>query len=490
MNSRSRLLLSAIALTLVGGTVAAGVVSANAAEPPVKSAAVKSAAAGVTATFSKSQEWNSGYVADFAINNGTSAAITAWKVEFSLPAGTTVGSFWDATVTQTGQRVVAVNRNYNGAVPAGGKVSFGFVASGTGAPTNCTINGAACTGGDAPSPTPTPSSSPKPTPTPSSSPKPTPTPTPNNPGTGKSVFAPYIHMSVNRRPTLTQIAQANGAKALSLAFVLNPAGSCDLKWDGNSAIDLYKAEIAAAKAAGVEPIVSTGGANGTEVAVGCRTAGATAAQLEKLMAQGVRYLDFDIEGAAPADATANSARAQAIKSLQGKYPDLKVSFTLASLPPGPNGEKGGVMDKDLGPWTAAVAAGAKVDRINIMTMNFGSYFDLNQGTTIMGKKSIEAAQDLQKQIKQIHGVNDATAWRMVGITPMIGVNDTTTEVFQLANATEVVTFAKANGVGMLGFWSISRDKSCAAGTAQPSPVCSGVAQQPNQFGKAFAAVQN
>jgi hypothetical protein len=223
--------------------------------------------------------------------------------------------------------------------------------------------------------------------------------------------------------------------------------------------------------------------------VGCRTAGATAAQLEKVIRLGVRYLDFDVEGAAPADATANTARGQAIRQLQQKYPDLRVSFTLASLPPGKFGEPGGVQQKDLGPWTAALAAGAKIDRINIMTMNFGTYFDEGQGTTIMGRKSIAAAQDLQKQIKQINKVNDATAWKMVGITPMIGVNDTTTEVFQLANVAEVVNFAKANGVGMLGFWSIGRDRACSGGTPQPSPVCSGVSQQPFQFARGFAAVQ-
>jgi hypothetical protein len=489
MTSRKRLLLAATALALVAGTITAGVVTANAAENQPRAAATP----GATATFSKAQEWGSGYVANFAIRNAGPSALARWRVEFTLPAGTTVGSFWDATVTQTGQRVVAVNRNYNAPVAPNQTVNFGFVASGTGSPSACTLNGASCGGGPAPSPTASPTSSPRPTPTasPTSSPKPTPTTSPSTPTPTRSrVFAPYIHMTVTGRPSLTQIARDSGAKALSLAFVLNAGSGCDLRWDGSAAIDTYQAEIAAAKAAGVQPIVSTGGANGSEVAVGCRTAAATAAQLEKVLAQGVRYLDFDVEGAAPADATANTARAQAIKQLQQKYPDLKVSFTLASVPTDRHGTPGGVLDKDKGPWTAAVAAGVKVDRINLMTMNFGTYYDEGQGTTIMGRKSIQAAQDLQKQIKQIHGVNDATAWKMVGITPMIGVNDTTTEIFQLANVTEVVDFAKTNGVGMLSFWSISRDKACAGGTAQPSPVCSGVVQQPNQFSRGFAAVQN
>jgi hypothetical protein len=296
-------------------------------------------------------------------------------------------------------------------------------------------------------------------------------------------------MSVNGRPSLAQIAKDSGAKGLSLAFVINSGSGCDLKWDGNTDLGTYQAEINALKAAGGQPIVSTGGAMGSEVAVGCRTAAATAAQLEKVLALGVRYLDFDVEGASVGDATANTARGQAIKQLQGKYADLKVSFTLASLPPDKHGAPGGVMEKDQAPWKAAVAAGARIDRVNIMTMNFGSYYDEGKGSTIMGQKSIAAAKDLQKQIKAIHKVGDAEAWRMVGITPMIGVNDTTTEIFQLTNANEVAQFAKANGVGLVSFWSISRDTGCGAGTAQPSPVCSGVSQGRYDFSKRFAAAQ-
>jgi hypothetical protein len=489
---RPALIVTASILT--ASSLAAGVVAvANAAQPDQKT----------SATFVKSSKWDTGFVGEYTIRNGSAASPT-WELSFDLPPNATLGSYWNALVTQAGKRVVAKNREYNGNLKPGATASFGFLVNGTGEPANCKINGAPCGGGNTgpqppqPSPSVSPTASPQPPKPPTASPKPpteSPTPpkpeppTPVPPGDGKTVFGPYIHMSVTGRPTLAEIAKNTGAKAIHLAFVLNANGTCDLKWDGVSDLGIYKAEIDELKAAGVLPIVSTGGANGTEAAVGCRTKEATAAQLERVIALGVKYIDFDVEGVSVSDTQANVARGQAIQQLQAKYPDLRVSMTLASLPPDRNGTPGGVIEKDQAPWKAAVAAGAKLNRINIMTMNFGTFFDEGKGTTIMGEKSIAAAQDLQKQIKQIHKVGDAAAWKMVGITPMIGVNDTTTEVFQLEDAKQVADFAKANGVGLVSYWSVSRDVACNGNVAQPSPVCSGVGQQRYEFGKRFAAAQ-
>jgi cellulase/cellobiase CelA1 len=58
-----------------------------------------------------------------------------------------VTNAWNATLTQSGQRVSAVNMSYNGAIAARGSAQFGFQASyrGTNAvPAQFTLNGAAC----------------------------------------------------------------------------------------------------------------------------------------------------------------------------------------------------------------------------------------------------------------------------------------------------------------------------------------------------------
>ncbi len=54
-------------------------------------------------------------------------------------------------------------------------------------------------------------------------------------------------------------------------------------------------------------------------------------------------------------------------------------------------------------------------------------------------------------------------WQMVGITPMIGLNDITTEVFDQQEAREVLAFAEQQGIGRLSFWSLNRDHQNANG---------------------------
>src|SRR5438045_9691978 len=93
-------------------------------------AAPAQAATGVTATFSKDSDWGTGYQAKYTITNGSSAAISAWTVAFDLPAGLTLGSFWDATLTTSGQHVTAKNREYNGSVAPGASASFGSLVNG------------------------------------------------------------------------------------------------------------------------------------------------------------------------------------------------------------------------------------------------------------------------------------------------------------------------------------------------------------------------
>ena len=54
----------------------------------------------------------------------------------------------------------------------------------------------------------------------------------------------------------------------------------------------------------------------------------------------------------------------------------------------------------------------------------------------------------------------------VGVTPMIGVNDTSAEVFTTGNASTVESFAASNGIQLLAFWALGRDNQGASGTPQ------------------------
>jgi hypothetical protein len=107
--------------------------------------ALPASAAAPTATLKTVSDWNSGWQSEVTISNTGVDALTSWKVEFDLAAGGTIGSFWDADMIASGNHRTFTNRPWNGAVPVGGKVTFGFV--GTGAkPVNCTLNGLPCNG--------------------------------------------------------------------------------------------------------------------------------------------------------------------------------------------------------------------------------------------------------------------------------------------------------------------------------------------------------
>jgi len=77
------------------------------------------AAGTVSATFSKDSDWGTAYQAKYTITNGTSASISSWTVTFDLPAGLTLGSYWDSLMSSSGQHVTAKNAAYNGTVAAG-----------------------------------------------------------------------------------------------------------------------------------------------------------------------------------------------------------------------------------------------------------------------------------------------------------------------------------------------------------------------------------
>ncbi len=120
-------------------------------------AAVPATAATPTAAFTKVSDWGSGWEGKFVVTNGGSTAINGWRVEFDLPSGSNIGSFWDAAMTRNGQHFTFTNLSWNAVIPPGGTASFGFNGSPGGAGaviSGCRLNGAPCGGGDV-EPTPT-----------------------------------------------------------------------------------------------------------------------------------------------------------------------------------------------------------------------------------------------------------------------------------------------------------------------------------------------
>jgi hypothetical protein len=75
---------------------------------------------------------------------------------------------------------------------------------------------------------------------------------------------------------------------------------------------------------------------------------------------------------------------------------------------------------------------------------------------------------------------------MIGLTPMIGLNDDTKEVFDLQAAQQVAAFAKQYGLGRLAMWSLNRDQEAPQGAlSYVSPTSSSIVQTPYQFSSIF-----
>lgn len=112
-------------------------------------AAGPAAAAGPSAAFRKVSDWGTGFSGEYVVTNAGTTTLNGWKVEFDLPSGSVIGSFWDAAMTQSGGHFAFTDKGWNGTLAPGQTASFGFNGSpgGTAAvPSNCKLNGKACDG--------------------------------------------------------------------------------------------------------------------------------------------------------------------------------------------------------------------------------------------------------------------------------------------------------------------------------------------------------
>ncbi|MFJ9560533.1 cellulose binding domain-containing protein [Streptomyces fuscichromogenes] len=476
---------------VIGGLVAASVVGGGA----ILFGGIAQAA-GVGAAYTKTSDWSTGFTAQYVVTNNSGARERSWTLEFDLPAGAKLGSLWNAEYTVSGQHVTVKPPKWDtDGLAAGESDTVGFVVNGSGDPTGCRIDDASCSadGTATPEPSGRPTRTATPTPTATTPPKPTATATPTatvtptatpsqSSGTGTTVsagFAPYVDTSLYPAFDLLAAANATGVKNYNLAFVTD-GGGCTPKWGGVSDLssDGVAAQIGALRAKGGDVRVSFGGASGSELATTCSSADALATAYGKVVdAYKLTKVDFDVEGGALPNTTANTNRAKAIAKLQASHPNLDVSFTLPVMPEG-------LTQDGVNLLAGARSNGVRISAVNIMAMDYGPAYSGDMGTY-----AIQAATATQAQIKSVLGLSDSAAWKTVAVTPMIGVNDVSSEVFKVDDATQLVDFARSKGIRWLSMWSATRDQQCAGGTKPTADAtCSSISQARFAFSKAFAAI--
>jgi Glycosyl hydrolases family 18 len=295
------------------------------------------------------------------------------------------------------------------------------------------------------------------------------------------LIAPYIDMLQYPTPLLSGLAAATGQKYFSMAFIVASNG-CQANWGGfyTMAQNFEVNDVPALRAQGGDAIVSFGGADGTELALACSTVSTLQAQYQAVVDKyNLTRVDFDVEGFALGNITSIDRRNKAIAALQtaaasaGKT--LVVQYTLPVLPTG-------LTSEGLGLLQNAVTNGVHIGMVNVMTMDYGSYYDPSQ----MGTYAVQAMNATISQVAALYGAaeTDARVRAMIGVTPEIGLNDVTPEVFTLGDASTVLSAAQSSGIGMLTFWSTGRDQECP-GAPEVSGTCSGIIQSPGAFTKIF-----
>ncbi len=270
--------------------------------------------------------------------------------------------------------------------------------------------------------------------------------------------------------TLVEMKSKGGPAAVTIAFVLS-GGGCQVTTD----IQDNLADVKAYVAAGGHVKASFGGADGTYLENACADAPSLAAAISAFVdATGITDLDFDIEqGSTSSNATLNAMRATALATVQAQK-GIRVAFTLPVNPDG-------LDSLGLAVVTAAVKAGVAISFVNIMTMDYGD------GTNL-GSVPVQSIDATAKQLEAaISGLDADAAYRMLGVTPMIGDNDDS-EVFSVANAQTLIAYAKEKHLGLVAFWAIQRDEKCPSGT--DLDVCNGVSASTFQFDQIFGGVNN
>jgi hypothetical protein len=482
--------------------------------------AMTSPASADTATFSTTSTWDTGYTGQFTIKNTGGSTLASWTVVFDLPAGTTVGSYWDALLTQSGSHYTFKNRDYNGNLAPGASATFGFVAAGTGAPANCTLNGASCAGGTTPGAPATPGNF-RVTATTASSVslawnasggtvtgyrvyegstvRATVTGTsttvsglssctshtytvaaynsagesaksgavtgsttgcPTGGGTGKG--APYLYFGWGSPPSPTSVMSATGVKAFTLAFVLS-GGGCTPSWDSQRPLTggVDQQNINAIRAAGGDVVPSFGGWSGNKLGPNCSSASALAGAYQQVInAYSLKAIDIDVENTDEFESEVVQDRILgALKIIKQNNPGVKTYVTFGTSTTGPTYWGTRLINQ-------AAALAANVDVFTIMPFDFGGGSNMYQST-------VNASEGLKNALKTAFGWSDATAYGHMGISGMNGISDQQ-ETTTTATWTQIRDWAKSKGLARLAFWSVNRDRGCAGGGVQEA--CSGIAQ--------------
>lgn len=240
-------------------------------------------------------------------------------------------------------------------------------------------------------------------------------------------------------------------------------GSCGSEsWEGAaSGSAIASANVSQWVNANQGYIISTGGAGGTFT---CSSTSSFLSFIKRYYSVNMIGVDFDIENGQTQSQV--NQLVNDVKTAEATYPNMRFSFTIPTEG-GTSGAALGTEGTEVMNAIKSYALGGNY-AINLMVMDFGdppssSYCVVASGKCEMGQSAIQAAKDLHNAY--------GTAYSHIELTPMIGTNDNTDEVFSLANVDELSSWVLSNGIAGVHFWALDRDTDCSLGTV--SDNCNG-----------------
>lgn len=306
------------------------------------------------------------------------------------------------------------------------------------------------------------------------------------------VFAPYVDLGVWPTFDLVHAAETQGVRYFNLASVTADAhgrpswcGHEQYAIDGGAFDMALRRQIAELRNLGGDVAASFGGSQGTDLAQAIGNVDELKnAYREVVDAYQLRRIDFAIDVTALNDPASIDRRSRAVGQLQREMLDsgrtLEVWFTLP-------GTRAGLSEEGTAVIHSALVHGVQVGGVNIKMVS-GQDDPEVKPEGKMGVHAVEATINLFQQLQKSLGRNQSATqiWSKIGVTPTIGQTAAGDEKFDQKDARAVLDFARQQGVGMIGMWSINRDQQSVTEPESAGASASGVEQEPFEFSDIFA----
>lgn len=306
----------------------------------------------------------------------------------------------------------------------------------------------------------------------------------------KSWFAAYV--DVTSRPTydFEQLGETSTPNAVLSFIVSSKDDVCVPSWGAAYTMDEARVEfdldrrIARLRQRGGNVAVSFGGLKNDELALTCTDEDKLLDAYRAVVTRyGIDTIDLDLENEGLTNLEAGERRANVISRLQKeRWKNGKSLAVWLTLPVAPQG----LTVKGTDAVSQMLKSGVDLAGVNVMTMDYSN--SKNKGQT-MQNASEKALIETHRQLGILYklsgfNLSNATLWKKIGATPMIGQNDIPDEIFSLKDAIGFNKFTVSKGIGRMSMWSANRDIACGGNyvdTKVVSDSCSGVEQDRLEF---------